>query len=97
VVHRPQPVLENDRGLGGPSGIDNIRDVSIGADPAGKAASESNASGYLAKLDALETTSGRRSRACRTIRPRIITAHNAFGYFADADGVTFFAAGRIGG
>ena len=71
--------------------IANIRDGLITADPAGKATYESNAGAYLAKLDALETevkaVIGRIPKDHR----RIITSHDAFGYFGAAYGIEFIA------
>jgi zinc/manganese transport system substrate-binding protein len=71
--------------------VANIRDGLIAADPAGKAAYEANAAAYLAKLDALE---GEVREAISKIPPerrKIITTHDAFGYFKDAYGVDFIA------
>lgn len=69
----------------------NIRDALIAADPAGKAAYEANAAAYLVRLDALE---GEVRDAIARIPPerrRIITTHDAFGYFSEAYGVVFIA------
>ena len=71
--------------------VANIRDGLIAADPAGKAAYEANAAAYLAKLDALD---GEVKDAISKIPPerrKIITTHDAFGYFKDAYGVEFIA------
>ena len=71
--------------------VANIRDGLIKADPAGKAAYEANAATYLAKLDALE---GQIKDIVSKIPPerrKIITTHDAFGYFKDAYGVEFIA------
>jgi zinc/manganese transport system substrate-binding protein len=69
----------------------NIRDALVAADPGGRAAYEAHAQAYLAALDVLETevriTIGNIPPANR----RIITTHDAFGYFAKAYGMTFIA------
>jgi zinc/manganese transport system substrate-binding protein len=71
--------------------VANIRDGLIAADPADKADFEANAKAYLAKLDQLETEV---KAAIASIPPKnrkIITTHDAFGYFARAYGMTFIA------
>ena len=71
--------------------VANIRDGLIKADPAGKTAYEANAKAYTAKLDDLEKEV---KAAIATIPPnhrRIITTHDAFGYFGDAYGMEFIA------
>jgi zinc/manganese transport system substrate-binding protein len=71
--------------------VANIRDGLIAADPAGKIVYEERATSYLAKLDALE----REVRAKLATLPkesrRVVTSHDAFGYFAAAHGLTFTA------
>ena len=69
----------------------NIRDGLIAADPAGKDAYEANASAYLAKLDALDAEVKAAIAKIPADRRRIITTHDAFGYFAAAYGVAFIA------
>jgi zinc/manganese transport system substrate-binding protein len=71
--------------------VANIRDALIAADPAGKAAYAANAAAYLAKLDALEREVREVIAKVPAERRRVITSHNAFGYFADAYGVVFTA------
>jgi zinc/manganese transport system substrate-binding protein len=71
--------------------VTNIRDALIAADPAGKAAYAANAAAYLAKLDALEREVRDVIGKVPAERRRVITSHNAFGYFADAYGVDFTA------
>ena len=71
--------------------VANIRDALVAADPAGKAAYEANASAYLAKLDALDAEVKAAIDKIPAERRRIITSHEAFGYFAAAYGVTFIA------
>jgi zinc/manganese transport system substrate-binding protein len=69
----------------------NIRDGLIAADPAGKAAYEANAAAYLAKLDALENEVKATVAAIPAGRRKIITTHDAFGYFGAAYGMEFIA------
>ena len=71
--------------------VANIRDGLSAADPAGKSAYEANATAYLAKLDALDTEVKAEIAKIPADRRKIITTHDAFGYFAAAYGVTFIA------
>jgi zinc/manganese transport system substrate-binding protein len=71
--------------------VANIRDALVAADPAGKAAYEANANAYLAKLDALDAEVKAAVEKIPADRRRIITTHDAFGYFATAYGVAFIA------
>ncbi|HYI06865.1 MAG TPA: zinc ABC transporter substrate-binding protein, partial [Reyranella sp.] len=69
----------------------NIRDGLVAADPAGKDAYEANAAAYLARLDALEKEVRDTVAKIPADRRRIITTHDAFGYFKDAYGLDFIA------
>jgi zinc/manganese transport system substrate-binding protein len=71
--------------------VANIRDGMIKADAAGKANYESNAQAYLAKLDALEAEVKTAIAAIPADRRKVITTHDAFGYFAAAYGMEFIA------
>jgi zinc/manganese transport system substrate-binding protein len=71
--------------------VANIRDALIAADADGKAAYAANAAAYLAKLDALEREVRDVIGKVPAEKRRVITSHNAFGYFADAYGVVFTA------
>lgn len=71
--------------------VANIRDGLVKADPAGKADYEANAAAYLAKLDALEQEVRDLVAKIPADRRRIITTHDAFGYFKDAYGLDFVA------
>jgi len=71
--------------------VANIRDGLATADPAGKSAYEANAAAYLAKLDALDAEVKAEVAKIPTDRRKIITTHDAFGYFAAAYGVSFIA------
>ena len=71
--------------------VGNIRDALAAADPAGKTAYEANAARYLGKLDALEREISDAVARIPAERRRIITTHDAFGYFRDAYGLDFIA------
>jgi len=71
--------------------VGNVRDALAAADPAGKATYEANAAAYLAKLDALDAEIRAAVEKIPANRRRIITTHDAFGYFAAAYGVAFIA------
>jgi zinc/manganese transport system substrate-binding protein len=69
----------------------NIRDGLDAVDPAGKAAYDANAQAYLAKLDELEKEVRTGIAAIPADRRKIITTHDAFGYFGAAYGMSFIA------
>jgi zinc/manganese transport system substrate-binding protein len=69
----------------------NIRDGLIAADPAGKTAYEANATAYIAKLDALDKEVRDTVAKIPAGRRKVITTHDAFGYFKDAYGLDFIA------
>jgi zinc/manganese transport system substrate-binding protein len=71
--------------------IANIRDGLVAVDAAGKSTYEANASAYLTKLDALETEVKDGIGKIPADRRRIITSHDAFGYFGAAYGMEFIA------
>ncbi|MDB5572082.1 MAG: transporter substrate-binding protein [Hyphomicrobiales bacterium] len=71
--------------------VANIRDGLVAADPPGRGDYEANAAAYLAKLDALEAETKAAVAAIPPARRKIITSHDAFGYFAAAYGLTFIA------
>jgi zinc/manganese transport system substrate-binding protein len=71
--------------------VANIRDGLAKADPAGKGTYEANATAYLAKLDALDREVKSEIAKIPADRRRIITTHDAFGYFREAYGVDFIA------
>lgn len=71
--------------------VENIRDALVAADPAAKDVYEANAAAYAAKLDALDAEVKAAIEKIPADRRRIITTHDAFGYFAAAYGVTFIA------
>jgi zinc/manganese transport system substrate-binding protein len=71
--------------------VANIRDALGKADPAGKADYEANASAYLAKLDELEKDIRSAVGSIPAARRKVITSHDAFGYFQAAYGIEFIA------
>jgi zinc/manganese transport system substrate-binding protein len=71
--------------------VANIRDALVAADPAGKAAYEANATAYLDKLDTLDKDVKAAVAAIPADRRKVISTHDAFGYFQQAYGVEFIA------
>ena len=71
--------------------VANIRDGLSAADPAGKAVYGTNATAYLAKLDALDAEVKAAIGKIPPDRRKVITTHDAFGYFGAAYGVAFIA------
>lgn len=71
--------------------VANIRDALIKADPSGKSTYDANAGAYLAKLDELDKEVREAMAKVPADRRRIITTHDAFGYFGAAYGVKFIA------
>jgi zinc/manganese transport system substrate-binding protein len=71
--------------------VANIRDALIAADPAGRDAYAANASAYLASLDALDREVRAVLGAIPPDRRKVISTHDAFGYFAEAYGIAFIA------
>jgi zinc/manganese transport system substrate-binding protein len=71
--------------------VTNIRDGLIAVDASDKADFESNAKAYLAKLDQLETEVKATITSIPPQNRKIITTHDAFGYFGRAYGMSFIA------
>jgi len=71
--------------------VANIRDGLIKADPAGKDVYQANAKSYLAQLDELEAEVKSAIAKIPAERRRIITTHDAFGYFGAAYGMAFIS------
>ncbi len=71
--------------------VANIRDALSAADPAGAAAYQANAERYLAKLDALDRDVRQAVSQIPQSRRKVISTHEAFGYFAAAYGIEFIA------
>jgi len=71
--------------------VTNIRDALIAADPAGQEIYQKNAADYLAKLAAVETEVKEGIAKIPAQRRKIITSHDAFGYFGATYGFEFIA------
>ncbi|WP_375413997.1 metal ABC transporter solute-binding protein, Zn/Mn family [uncultured Bradyrhizobium sp.] len=71
--------------------VTNIRDALAAADPAGAEIYRANADAYLANLDALDREVREAIMQIPSARRKVISTHDAFGYFADAYGVAFIA------
>jgi len=70
--------------------VENIRVSLSAAMPAHSADFQSRATDYLKQIDALEKSTQARIAAVPMERRRVITSHDAFGYFARAYKVTFY-------
>jgi zinc/manganese transport system substrate-binding protein len=71
--------------------VGNIRDALVAADPANAATYKANADAYLAKLDALDREVRGAVAGIPEARRKVISTHDAFGYFAAAYGIAFIA------
>jgi zinc/manganese transport system substrate-binding protein len=71
--------------------VANIRDALSRLDPAGQGIYATNALSYIAKLDALEQEVKSTVAEIPADRRKIITTHDAFGYFGAAYGIAFIA------
>jgi len=71
--------------------VANIRDALVAAAPADAEAFKSKANAYLADLDALERDVREAVAQIPESRRKVISTHNAFGYFAAAYGIEFIA------
>ena len=71
--------------------VTNIRGALGAADPANAAVYRTNAEVYLAQLDGLDREVREAVAQIPPQRRKVISTHNAFGYFADAYGIEFIA------
>jgi zinc/manganese transport system substrate-binding protein len=71
--------------------VANIRDAMVAADPANAAAYRANTSAYLAKLETLDRDVREALAPIPVERRKVISTHDAFGYFAAAYDITFVA------
>jgi len=71
--------------------VARIRDGLIAADPAGEPAYRRRAEDYLAKLALLDDEIRSALAQIPPERRKVVTSHDAFGYFADAYGISFLA------
>jgi zinc/manganese transport system substrate-binding protein len=75
--------------------VANIRDALAAADPAGAAIYQANAQDYLARLDALDREVREVVAQIPPGRRKVISTHQAFGYFAAAYGIEFIAPSGV--
>ena len=71
--------------------VTNIRDALVAADPADASAFRANAEGYLTKLYALDREVREAIAQIPQNSRKVISTHDAFGYFAQAYGIEFIA------
>ena len=71
--------------------VANIRDALTAADQAGAPSYRANADAYLAELDALDREAREAVGGIAEARRKVISTHDAFGYFAAAYGIAFIA------
>jgi zinc/manganese transport system substrate-binding protein len=71
--------------------VANIRDALIAAAPADAEGFRANAQAYLAKLDVLDREVREAIAKIPESRRKVISTHDAFGYFAAAYGIEFIA------
>jgi zinc/manganese transport system substrate-binding protein len=75
--------------------VANIRDALAAAVPADASSFRANAERYLAALDALDTEVRAAVKKIPPERRKVISTHNAFGYFAGAYGIEFIAPAGV--
>ncbi|MDE1167338.1 MAG: metal ABC transporter substrate-binding protein [Pseudomonas sp.] len=61
------------------------------ADPAGASVYQANGDQYIAQLQALDSYARAQVQAIPAAQRKVLTSHDAFGYFGDAYGVTFLS------
>jgi zinc/manganese transport system substrate-binding protein len=71
--------------------VANIRNALLAADPAGSSLYDTHAARYLAQLDTLEREVREAIAKIPSDRRRVISTHDAFGYFDAAYGIHFVA------
>ena len=84
--HRVASLLAN-----GKIYVQNIRDGLIAVDPGGKATYQANASRFMSDIDQVEDQVKAAIATLPPNRRRIITTHDAFGYFGATYGLEFIA------
>jgi zinc/manganese transport system substrate-binding protein len=72
--------------------VSNIRDGLMRADPQGSATYEAKAAAYIEELARLDAEIRRAVATIPPARRKVITTHDAFGYFAADYGIAFVAA-----
>jgi zinc/manganese transport system substrate-binding protein len=71
--------------------VTNIRDALAAADPADADVFRQNAQAYLARLEVLDTEIQQAAKQIPESRRKVISTHDAFGYFASRYGIQFIA------
>jgi zinc/manganese transport system substrate-binding protein len=71
--------------------VANIRDAMVAVDPVNAATYRANALAYLARLEALDQEVRKTVATIPIERRKVISTHDAFGYFASAYGIEFVA------
>lgn len=71
--------------------VANIRDATVAADPANAATYKANAAAYLARLEAFDREVREVVARIPAERRKVISTHDAFGYFAAAYDIAFVA------
>lgn len=71
--------------------VENIRAALVLARPVEVAAINARAADYSQRITALEERTRARFAATPAAQRRVISSHDAFGYFGDAHGIAFFA------
>ncbi len=75
--------------------VANISDALVAADPRDAAAFRANAARYAAELDALEAEVRAAVAQIRPEHRKVISTHDAFGYFASSYGIDFIAPSGV--
>jgi zinc/manganese transport system substrate-binding protein len=75
--------------------VANVREALVAVDPADAATFHANADRYLAELNALDTEVRVAVAKIPSERRKVISTHNAFGYFAAAYGIEFIAPSGV--
>jgi zinc/manganese transport system substrate-binding protein len=75
--------------------VANIRDGLIAADPAGKETYQSNAAKFLAEIDQVDMQVKAAIAKLPPTRRKLITTHDAFGYFGETYGMEFIAPSGV--
>ncbi len=75
--------------------VANIRDALVAADPADAEAFSANAARYTAELDALDAEVRAAVAQIPPVRRKVISTHDAFGYFAASYGIEFIAPSGV--
>lgn len=75
--------------------VANISDALVAADPRDAAAFRANAARYAAELDALEAEVRAAVAQIRPEHRKVISTHDAFGYFAASYGIDFIAPSGV--